>query len=159
MPPPEVLAQLQQATVDIQPEADEPEAREVEIPEKKLESDKPDVVPAKMPEAAGPFKAPEAFKVPEQSLKKEESREMQKKPAAPAPKFGYREPHWTGICPDLNYKLEVLKGGKIIGEYMLDGKSCHVLGKLETCDLRMEHPSISRYHAILQWHASGNGGK
>ena len=26
------------------------------------------------------------------------------------------------------------------------------MGKLETCDLRLEHPSVSRYHCILQWH-------
>ena len=50
------------------------------------------------------------------------------------------------------YKLEVLKGGKIIGGYKLAQKSTHVLGKLETCDLRLEHPSVSRYHCILQWH-------
>merc|ERR1711997_1223747 len=55
MPPPEVLAQLQEATLDIQPEADEAEAKETEIPEKK---DEPEVVPEKAD--AGSFKAPEA---------------------------------------------------------------------------------------------------
>jgi hypothetical protein len=85
-----------------------------------------------------------------------------------APSFSYREPVWTSVCEEESYKLEVLKSGKIIGKiefylvisssfisgrYDLKGKSCHVLGKWETCDLRLEHPSISRYHCILQWHA------
>jgi len=69
-----------------------------------------------------------------------------------APIFSYREPVWTSVCEEESYKLEVLKSGKIIGRYELKGKSCHVLGKWETCDLRLEHPSISRYHCILQWH-------
>merc|ERR1711908_247912 len=61
-------------------------------------------------------------------------------------------PAWSGECTEDSYKLEVLKGGKIIGGYKLAQKSTHVLGKLETCDLRLEHPSVSRYHCILQWH-------
>ena len=35
----------------------------------------------------------------------------------------------------------MLKGGKIIGAYKLHGKSCHVMGKLESCDLRLEGSS------------------
>ena len=77
------------------------------------------------------------------------------KPTVDAPKFGYRPPAWSGECTDESYKLEVLKGGKIIGAYKLAEKSTHVLGKLETCDLRLEHPSVSRYHCILQWHVQG----
>ena len=77
------------------------------------------------------------------------------KPAVDPPKFGYRPPAWSGECTDESYKLEVLKGGKIIGAYKLAEKSTHVLGKLETCDLRLEHPSVSRYHCILQWHVLG----
>ena len=75
------------------------------------------------------YKAP---KIPEQKAPPKAPKEI--------PKFAYREPDWSDVCENTEYNLEVLKGGKIIGKYDLSGKSCHVLGKLDTCDLKLEHP-------------------
>ena len=181
MPSPQVLAMLQKEAENFIPEVLKEAEKERNKNEQKSENDsKPEIKNDSKAEAEKPEnseteksekipqpeiteKPEDAFKVPEFAVPKTEEKvtpkstgEIPKKNSIPAPAFAYREPQWTGICEDESYKLEVLKGGKIIGEYGLSGKSYHVLGKLESCNLRLEHPSISRYHAILQWHAQGN---
>ena len=168
MPPPEVLAALQ--TAEIQVPADLNDKTESESETKPLEpkednnkvekeNDKKDIEPK------AEFKAP-SFPVPLAPAKEKETCDQKsnlpsaiyKTPKAPVepekevPKFNYREPDWSDVCEDDKYTLEVLKGGKIIGKYNMAGKSTHVLGKLDVCDLKLEHPSISRYHLIFQWH-------
>lgn len=61
----------------------------------------------------------------------------------------YKEPPWGGICED-EYKCEVLKNGTIVDSIKLD-KSYIVFGRLPSCDVPMEHPSLSRHHAVLQF--------
>ena len=61
----------------------------------------------------------------------------------------YKEPDWGGPS-ELLYSFEVLKKGVIIDEIDLTTKSFHVFGRLPSCDVPMEHPSLSRYHAIVQ---------
>ena len=41
--------------------------------------------------------------------------------------------------------------GKIVDTIQLDSKPFIVFGRLPTCDVPMEHPSLSRFHAILQY--------
>lgn len=61
----------------------------------------------------------------------------------------YREPDWGGPC-EVMYSFEILKKGVIIEEIDLTTKSFHVFGRLPSCDITMEHPSLSRYHAVVQ---------
>lgn len=61
----------------------------------------------------------------------------------------YTEPEW-GSSPPPDYKFEVLKSGKIISNVPIN-KSYVVFGRLQTCDVPLEHPSVSRYHAIFQY--------
>lgn len=69
----------------------------------------------------------------------------------------YKEPNWSGI-PNEAYSFEVLKSGKILENINLSSKSFYVFGRLSTCDIHMAHPTISRYHAVLQYrsHESEN---
>uniref|UniRef100_A0A1Q3EY53 Putative anion exchanger adaptor protein kanadaptin n=1 Tax=Culex tarsalis TaxID=7177 RepID=A0A1Q3EY53_CULTA len=69
------------------------------------------------------------------------------------PPVPYREPAWSRKCdPALNYGLEVLKNGVIIEEVkQLQNKAFWLFGRLPNCDVNMAHPTISRYHAILQY--------
>jgi len=62
----------------------------------------------------------------------------------------YKEPKWSGI-PNEPYDFEVLKSGKILESVNLNSKPFYVFGRLSTCDIRMAHPTISRYHAVLQY--------
>ena len=62
----------------------------------------------------------------------------------------YTEPPWAGI-PEQKYTMEILKNGKIIDTIDLNTKSFHVFGRLKSCDIPMEHPSLSRFHAVLQY--------
>ncbi|XP_035738487.1 kanadaptin-like [Vespa mandarinia] len=62
----------------------------------------------------------------------------------------YQEPCW-GTKPDDEYKLEVLKSGVIIQTIDLTEKSYHVVGRLPNCDISLAHPTISRFHAVIQY--------
>ncbi|XP_077138183.1 kanadaptin isoform X2 [Ranitomeya variabilis] len=66
------------------------------------------------------------------------------------PAIPYREPTWSG-WPEAVYSLEVLKGGSILSTKSLNGSSWTVFGRLPTCHVSLEHPSVSRYHAVLQY--------
>ena len=59
------------------------------------------------------------------------------------------EPSWSGIATQ-DYSLEIIKSGVSLDALKLT-KSFLVFGRLPECDVPMEHPSLSRYHAILQY--------
>ncbi|KAH0550544.1 kanadaptin [Cotesia glomerata] len=67
----------------------------------------------------------------------------------------YKEPVWSGTPPE-GYKVEILKSGVILDTIDLSKKSFHVIGRLPVCDIPLAHPTISRYHAILQYRAEGD---
>lgn len=68
------------------------------------------------------------------------------------PRLPYTVPHWSGEPPqDEAFSLSVIKNGTIVDELALSGKAYLVFGRLPTCDVQLEHPSISRYHAVLQY--------
>ncbi|XP_019513921.1 PREDICTED: kanadaptin [Hipposideros armiger] len=79
-------------------------------------------------------------------------------PGCPARGPPYREPMWGGPAT-APYSLETLKGGTILGTRSLKGTSCCFFGRLPSCDVCLEHPSVSRYHAVLQHGASGPDGE
>ncbi|KAL6433212.1 hypothetical protein ACFW04_006434 [Cataglyphis niger] len=62
----------------------------------------------------------------------------------------YLEPKWGGK-PTEEYKLEVLKSGIIVEKIDLTERSFYILGRLPSCNLPLAHPTISRYHAIIQY--------
>lgn len=67
----------------------------------------------------------------------------------------YKEPNWGGLS-QRKYAFEIVKNGSVIDTYDLSTKSFHVFGRLINCDHCMEHPSLSRHHAVLQFCAVEN---
>lgn len=68
---------------------------------------------------------------------------------------GYEVPSW-GSLPKDNFNLEVLKNGIVIDNIVLSSKDHFVIGRQpDICDITMEHPSISRVHAVLQYRDDG----
>ncbi|KAK5974012.1 Kanadaptin [Trichostrongylus colubriformis] len=71
------------------------------------------------------------------------------------PELHYTPPPWAAVPePGLGYKLEVVKNGTIVGCFDLDIRKHStfiVIGRLPNCDVVLDHPSISRYHCILQY--------
>ncbi|XP_059610033.1 kanadaptin [Phlebotomus argentipes] len=65
----------------------------------------------------------------------------------------YIEPKWSGRPSDDSvYSFEVLKTGMIIEVVEnLEKKPYWVFGRLPQCDIPMAHPTISRFHAVLQY--------
>ena len=71
-----------------------------------------------------------------------------KVPVTPA--LPYNEPRWSSK-PLASYFLTVIKNGTVVCEVPISRKPYHVFGRLPSCDVQLEHPSISRHHAVLQY--------
>uniref|UniRef100_A0A8B9MEY4 Solute carrier family 4 member 1 adaptor protein n=1 Tax=Accipiter nisus TaxID=211598 RepID=A0A8B9MEY4_9AVES len=101
-----------------------------------------------------------AFKRPSRPLpaapRAAEGGEPSPPPPRPAAPPRYEEPPW-GSCPPAGagYGLEVLKGGVALGSVRLEGRSWFLVGRLPGCGLALEHPSVSRHHAVLQYRGAG----
>lgn len=79
------------------------------------------------------------------------------RPAAAPPAPRYEEPPWGSHPPaGAGYGLEVLKGGVALGSVRLEGGSWFLVGRLPGCALALEHPSVSRHHAVLQYRGPGS---
>lgn len=79
--------------------------------------------------------------------------------AAQFPPLKYSEPPWGGEAPDTSYSLEILKNGTIVDTVPLTQRSYYVVGRLPVCDVSLEHPSISRYHAVIQYRSRPEEGE
>lgn len=62
----------------------------------------------------------------------------------------YTEPSWSGPPPQPHH-LCVIKNGVELDAVSLSDKPYCVVGRLPSCHMRLEHPSISRYHAVIQY--------
>ncbi|KAM7404007.1 hypothetical protein PAMA_004428 [Pampus argenteus] len=80
-------------------------------------------------------------------------------PAGKFPPLPYTEPSWGGKAPDVSYSLEILKNGTIVDTVPLSHTSYFVVGRLPVCDVSLEHPSISRYHAVIQYRGQPGEGE
>ncbi|XP_062378622.1 kanadaptin [Sardina pilchardus] len=95
----------------------------------------------------------DSTRVPTKTIQDVKPKPKPKAPPAgkfkPNPPLPYTEPPWG--CPAVvPYALEILKTGTIVDSIPLTQNSYFVIGRLPLCDVALEHPSISRYHAILQ---------
>ncbi|XP_044262562.1 kanadaptin [Tribolium madens] len=65
----------------------------------------------------------------------------------------YEEPNCSSLPESAShdYILEVLKNGSIIETVNVMKKPFWTFGRLTSCDICMQHPTISRYHAVLQY--------
>ncbi|KAF9914648.1 Kanadaptin [Lobosporangium transversale] len=71
-----------------------------------------------------------------------------------APPLKYQKPAWSGY-PNQQFYFEVIKNGVIVEKIQAPEKEFLVIGRLPMCDLEMEHPSLSRYHAVVQFKSNG----
>ncbi|CAN1244359.1 SLC4A1AP [Linum perenne] len=78
-------------------------------------------------------------------------------PAKDAPS-GDELPHeteWSGP-PCHKFNLEILKDGSIIDQFDVFEKGAYMFGRVDLCDFVLEHPTVSRFHAVLQFKRSGD---
>ncbi|KVI02613.1 Forkhead-associated (FHA) domain-containing protein [Cynara cardunculus var. scolymus] len=87
-----------------------------------------------------------------------ESKKEEQKPSSNVGSGGlavpYTIPSWSEP-PCHNYFLEVLKDGSIIDQFDVHEKGAYMFGRVDLCDFVLEHPTISRFHAVLQFNKSG----
>lgn len=62
----------------------------------------------------------------------------------------YAPPFWSSP-PEQKFSLEVMKGGICLEQISINSKPYYVIGRDQTCDIKCEHPSISRFHAAVQF--------
>ncbi|CAD5186983.1 uncharacterized protein LOC135625592 [Musa acuminata AAA Group] len=62
----------------------------------------------------------------------------------------YSIPSWSEP-PAQPFFLEVLKDGIIIEQLDVSQKGAYMFGRIDSCDFVLEHPTISRFHAVLQF--------
>ena len=80
--------------------------------------------------------------------------EVLKERSEPLPTVDYIEPEWAGKPPENSkYYLEELKGGTIVSKHLLGNKGHYIIGRFKTCDILLQHPSLSRFHAVIQYKA------
>ncbi|KAK0584085.1 hypothetical protein LWI29_007387 [Acer saccharum] len=66
----------------------------------------------------------------------------------------YTIPEWSGI-PCHRFYFEVLKDGSIMDQFDVYKKGAYMFGRVDLCDFVLEHPTISRFHAVIQFRKSG----
>ncbi|KAK4519800.1 uncharacterized protein ATC70_010042 [Mucor velutinosus] len=71
------------------------------------------------------------------------------------PPLKYEKPSWSAQ-PTYKYRLEILKNGASLETIQGPRKEFVTIGRLPICDIPMEHPSISRYQAIIQFNHDGD---
>lgn len=64
----------------------------------------------------------------------------------------YVPPDWGGPPKSVGYTLEVLREGVIVDQQDIHDQDHYTLGRHPSCDLTLEHPSVSRLHAVIQYH-------
>lgn len=68
----------------------------------------------------------------------------------PLANIPYSEPSWGGI-PHVKFFVEELKSGQIVNTIDLSARSFYCVGRERNTHLNLLHPTVSRYHAILQY--------
>lgn len=67
----------------------------------------------------------------------------------------YQVPPWSA-APLFPFSLEVIKEGLVIDTLNVSLKGAYMFGRSDRCDFMLEHPTISRYHAVLQFKRNGD---
>ncbi|KAK9272689.1 hypothetical protein L1049_003066 [Liquidambar formosana] len=67
----------------------------------------------------------------------------------------YTIPPWSEP-PSHPFSLEVLKDGSIIDQFDISEKGAYMFGRVDLCDFVLDHPTISRFHAVLQFKRNGD---
>ncbi|TKY65011.1 Kanadaptin protein [Spatholobus suberectus] len=67
----------------------------------------------------------------------------------------YKIPPWSA-APCHQFYLEVLKDGSIVDKFDVCEKGAYMFGRLDLCDFVLEHLTISRFHAVIQFKRSGD---
>ncbi|KAL3629489.1 hypothetical protein CASFOL_026711 [Castilleja foliolosa] len=66
----------------------------------------------------------------------------------------YEIPPWSGP-PGHHFSFEVLKDGAIVDQFDVNKKGAYMFGRVDLCDFVLDHPTISRFHAVLQYKSNG----
>nr|ADD60702.1 putative adaptor protein kanadaptin [Oryza officinalis] len=78
----------------------------------------------------------------------------QRQQQQPRPRAPYAIPEWSA-APGHPFFLEVLKDGTIVDKLDVSRKGAYMFGRIDLCDFVLEHPTISRFHAVLQFRNDG----
>jgi len=92
---------------------------------------------------------------PEQPIEDEDEEEPHPISSDEKVSLLYEPPFWSGK-PKLKYQLELLKDGVSKGSIDFFLKGFYLFGRAPICDIILDHPTISRQHAVIQFRRNGD---
>ncbi|XP_042511076.1 kanadaptin [Macadamia integrifolia] len=109
------------------------------------------------PDDADKMRAPMALPPEREAPENSEPRPSSDSTPGEAPNIAvpYTIPLWSE-APCHPFFLEVLKDGHIIDQFDVSKKGAYMFGRVDLCDFVLEHPTISRFHAVLQFKKDGD---
>ncbi|KAM4124326.1 hypothetical protein ACB094_01G222400 [Castanea mollissima] len=81
--------------------------------------------------------------------------QSQSEKVAAAAAVPYTIPPWSA-APCHRFYLEVLKDGSIIDQFQVNEKGAYMFGRVDLCDFVLDHLSVSRFHAVIQFKRNGH---
>ena len=76
-------------------------------------------------------------------------------PKGPPPPVNYTAPEWSAEAAH-PFTFEVIKNGAVVEAIDVAGKPFVLIGRQDdVCDIAMQHPSVSRQHAVIQHRDTG----
>lgn len=94
----------------------------------------------------------------DEQMKKEKEKEKSEGNSCAQTSFKegvYTIPAWSAASA-FPFSLEVIKDGTLVDTLNVSLKGTYMFGRSDHCDFMLEHPSISRYHAVLQFKRTGD---
>ncbi|GAQ91101.1 hypothetical protein KFL_007270080 [Klebsormidium nitens] len=91
------------------------------------------------------------YKEPAVPASKADAPRVSKAPSGQPP---YEIPAWSAP-PGQPYALEVVKEGAVLAQLDVSRKGAYMFGRSERADFPLEHATVSRYHAVLQFKEGG----
>ncbi|KAJ3183511.1 Kanadaptin [Geranomyces variabilis] len=102
-----------------------------------------------------PTPDPESGAAEEEKALEGEEESSLPRPPLKYPPLNYETPEWSCAPREERY-FEVLKNGRIVSKSAPISKAFLLAGRLPICDFELEHASISRYHAVIQFKQDGS---
>ena len=155
MPPPAKAKKIDASLLP--PPAGKPKADASMLPppaaEKKPKADASMLLPP--PAAAKNPKADASMLPPPAAAKPTQPKKSSPAPKGPPPPVNYTAPEWSAEAAH-PFTFEVIKNGAVVEAIDVTNKPFVLIGRQDdVCDIAMQHPSISRQHAVIQHRDTG----
>lgn len=101
------------------------------------------------------YHAPQVEEWEERLQQAQDDEEEEERKTDPNIPHMYQPPFWSGR-PSSHFTLELIRDGVSKGAIPLHKKSWYLFGRAPICDIELDHPTVSRQHAVIQYRKNGD---